>query len=147
MTTTINEEKKKISNKTSNDPIADFLTRVRNAVKASKKQVAIPYSKFKLNLAELLQEEGYFTHVQIINEDDVSTKSIVVDIKYANKQPVIKGLRKISKPGLRKYVKSQYAPKVMSGLGISILSTNKGLKTDRKARTENVGGEIVCQVW
>lgn len=137
----------KYTNKTSNDPVADFLTRVRNAIKASKPQVAIPYSGFKLNLAKLLKEEGYLNDVQVINEDEVSRKSIVVDIKYVNKKPVIKGLRKISKPGLRKYSKAKYAPRVLSGLGISVLTTNQGLKTDRKARAENVGGEIICQVW
>jgi small subunit ribosomal protein S8 len=134
-------------NKTSNDPISDFLTRIRNAILVRKEQVAIPYSKNKIALANLLREEGYLNNVQVINEDDVSTKSIVVDIRYVNGKPAITGLKKISKPGLRKYSKAQYAPRVLSGLGISILSTNKGLITDRRAREDKVGGEILCQVW
>lgn len=141
------EGQKNKTNKTTNDPISDFLTRVRNAVKTYKEQVAIPYSEFKFNLAKLLREEGYFSNVQVINEEEPSRKLIIVDIKYANKMPVIRGLRKISKPGLRKYVKAQYAPKVLSGLGISVISTNAGLKTDREARSEKVGGEVICQVW
>ena len=135
------------NNRTTNDPIADFLTRIRNGLKISRQQIAIPFSKVKLNLANLLKDEGYLNDVQVINEDNVARKSIVVDIKYVNKKPVIKGLRKISKPGLRKYVKSKYAPKVLSGLGISVLSTNQGLMTDRKARSQKVGGELFCQVW
>jgi small subunit ribosomal protein S8 len=134
-------------NKTSNDPISDFLTRIRNAILVRKEQVAIPYSKNKIALANLLRDEGYLNNVQVINEDDISTKSIVVDIRYVNGKPAITGLKKISKPGLRKYSKAQYAPRVLSGLGISILSTNKGLITDRRAREDKVGGEILCQVW
>ena len=139
-----NENKK---NKTTNDPISDFLTRVRNGILVRKEQVAIPFSKTKLALANLLKDEGYINNVQVINEDDISRKSIVVDIRYVGETPAISGLKKISKPGLRKYTKAQYAPRVLSGLGISILSTNKGLITDRKAREEKVGGEILCQVW
>ena len=134
-------------NKTTNDPIADFLTRIRNAIMVSKPQVSIPFSKNKLALANLLKEEGYINNVQVINEEDVSIKSIIVDIRYVGEKPAISGLKKISKPGLRKYIKAQYAPRVLSGLGISVLSTNKGLITDRKARHEKVGGEILCQVW
>lgn len=135
------------TNKTTNDPVSDFLTRVRNAIMVRKDSVAIPFSKVKLALANLLKEEGYINNVQLINEDDVSRKSIVVELRYLGETPAITGLKKISKPGLRKYTKAQYAPRVYSGLGISILSTNKGLITDRKAREEKVGGEILCQVW
>lgn len=140
-------KKENQTNKTTNDPISDFLTRIRNGIMVRKPQVAIPYSKSKLALANLLKEEGYINNVQLINEDDVSRKSIVVDIRYVGEKPAISGLKKISKPGLRKYTKAQYAPRVLSGLGISVLSTNKGLITDRKAREEKVGGEILCQVW
>jgi len=141
-------EKKKIrTNKGTNDSIADFLTRIRNAVMIKREQVAIPYSKMKHNLALLLKEEGYINDVQLINEENVALKSIVLDIKYVNDKPVISGIKKISKPGLRKYVKAQYAPRVYNGLGISVISTSRGLLTDRKARAEKVGGEIVCQVW
>jgi small subunit ribosomal protein S8 len=144
MTTT--SEKRK-TNKVSNDPVSDLLTRVRNAILVNKEQVSIPYSKLKHSLASLLQEEGYVNHVQVINEDDAPRKSIIIDLKYVSGVPAISGLRKVSKPGLRKYTRAQYAPRVYSGLGISVISTSQGLKTDRKARTEKVGGEILCQVW
>jgi small subunit ribosomal protein S8 len=144
MTTT--SEKRK-TNKVSNDPVSDLLTRLRNAIMVNKEQVSVPYSKLKHSLANLLQEEGYVNHVQIINEDDAPRKSIIVDLKYVNGTPAISGLRKVSKPGLRKYTRAQYAPRVYSGLGISVISTSQGLKTDRKARAEKVGGEILCQVW
>ncbi|MEY3369844.1 MAG: hypothetical protein RLZZ361_514 [Cyanobacteriota bacterium] len=144
MTTT--SEKRK-TNKVSNDPVSDLLTRVRNAILVNKEQVSIPYSKLKHSLASLLQEEGYVNHVQVINEDSAPTKSIIIDLKYVSGVPAISGLRKVSKPGLRKYTRAQYAPRVYSGLGISVISTSQGLKTDRKARAEKVGGEILCQVW
>lgn len=140
-------KKENQKNKTTNDPISDFLTRIRNGIMVRKPQVAIPFSKSKLALANLLKEEGYLNNVQIINEEDISRKSIVVDIRYVGEVPAISGLKKVSKPGLRKYSKAQYAPRVLSGLGISVLSTNKGLVTDRKAREDKVGGEILCQVW
>ena len=143
MTTT---EKRK-TNKVSNDPVSDLLTRVRNAILVNKEQVSVPYSKLKHSLANLLQEEGYVNHVQLINEDDAPRKSIIIDLKYVNGIPAISGLRKVSKPGLRKYTRAQYAPRVYSGLGISVISTSQGLRTDRKARAEKVGGEILCQVW
>lgn len=143
MTTT---EKRK-TNKVSNDPVSDLLTRVRNAILVNKEQVSVPYSKLKHSLANLLQEEGYVNHVQLINEDDAPRKSIIIDLKYVNGIPAISGLKKVSKPGLRKYTRAQYAPRVYSGLGISVISTSQGLKTDRKARAEKVGGEILCQVW
>jgi small subunit ribosomal protein S8 len=136
MTTT--SEKRK-TNKVSNDPVSDLLTRVRNAILVNKEQVSIPYSKLKHSLASLLQEEGYVNHVQVINEDSAPTKSIIIDLKYVSGVPAISGLRK--------YTRAQYAPRVYSGLGISVISTSQGLKTDRKARAEKVGGEILCQVW
>jgi small subunit ribosomal protein S8 len=139
--------KKIIRNAVSNDPIADFLTRIRNAVILNRAQVAIPFSKLKHSLANILKEEGYLNDVQIINEEKASTKSLVLDIRYHGKMAAISGLRKISKPGLRKYSKAKYAPRVYSGLGISILTTNKGLLTDRKARELKLGGEVLCQVW
>lgn len=135
------------NNKTSNDPIADFLTRVRNAIIAKKATVQVPFSKLKLELANLLRDEGYISSLQIVNDENVATKSIEITIKYLNGEPVIKGLKKISKPGLRKYTKAKYSPRVLSGLGVSILTTSQGLRTDRKARKDKVGGEILCQVW
>lgn len=145
MTTTTKEKKKTF--KVSNDPVADFLTRIRNAVQIKSATVLIPYSGLKKNLADLLMSEGYINSVKIIDDETPSTKAIEIELRYVNDVAAIQGLRKISKPGLRKYVKAQYAPKVLNGLGISILSTNQGLKTDRKARKEKVGGELLCQVW
>ena len=135
------------NNKTSNDPIADFLTRVRNAIIAKKATVQVPFSKLKLELANLLRDEGYIASLQTVNAENVATKSIEITLKYSNGDSVIKGLKKISKPGLRKYTKAKYSPRVLSGLGVSILTTSQGLRTDRKARKDKVGGEILCQVW
>jgi small subunit ribosomal protein S8 len=146
MTTATVTEKRK-TNKVSNDPISDLLTRIRNAILVRKEQVPIPFSTLKFELANLLQQEGYINHVQIINEDDAPRKSIIIDLKYVEGVPAITGLRKVSKPGLRKYTRAQYAPRVYSGLGISVISTSQGLKTDRRARADKVGGEILCQVW
>jgi small subunit ribosomal protein S8 len=134
-------------NKTSNDPVADFLTRIRNATIAKKPTVLVPFSKLKLELANLLSSEGYISSVQIVNEESVATKSLEIGIKYLNGESVIKGLKKVSKPGLRKYAKAKYSPRVLSGLGVSILTTSQGLRTDRKARKDKVGGEVLCQVW
>jgi small subunit ribosomal protein S8 len=139
--------KTKNPNKVSNDPVSDFLTRLRNAILVSKKQVSIPYSKLKHNLAELLRNEGYINSYSIANEDNLAIKSIVLDIKYQGSKPSIQGLKRISKPGLRKYSKAKYAPRVLNGLGISVLSTSQGLMSDRKARKSQVGGEVICQVW
>jgi small subunit ribosomal protein S8 len=134
-------------NKVTNDPISDYLTRIRNALLINKKTVLVPFSKIKLALSELLQKEGYIKSYSIVNNDDVSTKSIEIVLKYVNKKPAITGLKRYSKPGLRQYTKSKYAPRVFNGLGICVLSTNKGLLTDRKARAEKAGGELLCTVW
>lgn len=141
--------KKQESNKTSNDPIADFLTRIRNSVMVNKKTVQIPYSKLKHQLATLLQDEGYISFVDVVNEDQVSKKSLELGLKYTpgSNKSVISGLKKVSTPGLRKYFKAKYAPRVLNGLGISIFTTSQGLRTDRAARKEKVGGELLCQVW
>ena len=136
------------TNKVSNDPISDCLTRIRNAITIKKAKVLIPYSKLKASLIDLFQKEGYVkSYDEIINNDNPATKSIIVELKYVNGTPAIKGLRRVSKPGLRKYIKSKYVPRVLNGLGICVLSTNKGLITDRKARAEKCGGELLCTVW
>lgn len=146
MTTT--EEKKTIKTTgTTNDPVSDFLTRIRNAQMVQKKTVKIAFSKLKLELAKLLVKEGYIESVAVVDEDSVATRSVEVTLKYVAGKPAIQGLKKFSKPGLRKYTKAQYAPRVLNGLGVSILTTSQGLKTDRIARKDKIGGEILCQVW
>lgn len=135
-------------NRISNDPIGDFLTRLRNAIAVSKKTVIVPYSKLKAQLADLLLREGYISSYKLVNEEELATKGIEITLKYNQAGiPVIRGLRRVSNPGLRKYVKAKYAPRVFNGLGISVVTTNKGLRTDRAARKESVGGELLCQVW
>jgi small subunit ribosomal protein S8 len=128
------------------DPISDMLTRVRNANGIGHSSVEMPFSKLKFELAKLLKSEGY---IEDYEEKMVGKFNYLkIDLRYTNdKDPVITGLKRISKPGLRVYSKAKKMPKVYDGLGIAIVSTNKGLMTDRKARSENVGGEVVCYVW
>lgn len=128
------------------DPIADMLTRIRNANMVSHETVEMPSSKLKVELAKLLKSEGYIVDYSVKTEDKFSFLNIV--LKYDEKhKPVIANLKRISKPGLRNYCKSKSLPKVFGGLGIAIVSTSKGLMTDRKARKENLGGEVLCYVW
>lgn len=128
------------------DPIADMLTRIRNANMVSHETVEIPSSKLKVELAKLLKEEGYIVDYSVRTEGKFSF--LVIVLKYDEKRkPVITNLKRISKPGLRNYCKSKCLPKVFGGLGIAIISTSKGLLTDRKARNENLGGEVLCYVW
>ena len=128
------------------DPIADMLTRIRNANSAKHETVDIPASNMKKAIAEILVNEGYIKNYQII--DDSKQGIIRVTLKYtADKEKVIKGLKRISKPGLRVYANCEDMPKVMKGLGIAIVSTSKGVMTDRAARKENVGGEVLAFVW
>ncbi|MBR4502160.1 MAG: 30S ribosomal protein S8 [Clostridia bacterium] len=129
-----------------NDPIADMLTRIRNAQVARHDSVTIPASNMKKAIAKILLDEGYVKSVENVVEDDRA--AIKVTLKYLDKkQPVIQGLRRISKPGLRVYAACEDLPKVLGGLGIAIVSTNRGIMTDRAARKENVGGEVLCYVW
>jgi len=128
------------------DPIADMLTRIRNANSARHLSVDIPASNLKKSIAEILLEEGYIKNYQII--DDGKQGIIRVSLKYAeNKQRVISGIKRISKPGLRVYAGKDELPRVLRGLGIAIVSTSKGVMTDKKARKENVGGEILAYIW
>ena len=128
------------------DPIADMLTRLRNAISAKHKTVEIPASKEKLEIARILLEEGYINEYNLV--DAGAFKNIQISIKYdENGQSVIQGLKRISKPGLRIYSDKDNLPKVISGLGIAIISTNKGIVTDRVARALNVGGEVLAYVW
>ena len=128
------------------DVIADMLTRIRNASNAKHETVDIPASNMKKAIAQILLDEGYVKSFQVIDDDKQGV--IRVTLKYGdNKTPVITGLRRVSKPGLRIYTNCEEMPKVMNGLGIAIVSTSKGIMTDKKARRENVGGEILAFVW
>jgi len=128
------------------DPIADMLTRIRNASAARHATVDVPASNMKKAIAQILLDEGYIKNFQIVN--DGGQGIIKVTLKYTNnKEQVIKGLRRVSKPGLRVYVNVEELPKVLKGLGIAIVSTSKGVMTDKKARVENVGGEVLAFVW
>ncbi len=128
------------------DPIADMLTRIRNANVAKHSDIKLPSSKVKVELARLLKSEGYITEFNI--EESGVFKTLNVKLKYDEMgKPIITNLRRVSKPGLRIYKKAKELPKVYDGLGIAVVSTSKGLLTDRKARKEKVGGEVLCYVW
>jgi len=128
------------------DVIADMLTRIRNANQMRYKEVKIPASNLKVELAKILKEEGYIEDYKLAKDDVQGT--IVVTLKYGdNKERVITGLKRISKPGLRVYAKSNEVPKVLNGLGIAIISTSKGIMTDKEARKQNVGGEVIAYIW
>lgn len=128
------------------DPVADMLTRIRNALTAKHSEVCIPASKTKNEIARILLEEGYITSTELV--DSGSYKSIKIVLKYGpNNEKVIQGLKRISKPGLRIYAPVEDLPQVLNGLGIAIISTNKGIMTDKQARANNVGGEVLAYVW
>lgn len=128
------------------DPIADFLTRIRNANMVMHEKVEIPASKTKIALAEILKNEGFIKDYEQI--EDGKQGIIRVYLKYgANKEKVITGLRRISKPGLKVYCKKDEIPKVLGGLGIAVISTSKGIVTDKEARKLGLGGEVICYVW
>ena len=128
------------------DPIADMLTRIRNGNKANHLSVSLPSSNEKRAIAQILLAEGYIKGFDV--EEDNKQGILTIDLKYAEEgEKVISGLRRISKPGLRVYVKANEVPKVLDGLGIAIISTSKGLLTDKAARELNVGGEVMCYVW
>ena len=128
------------------DPIADMLTRIRNGNNAKHDSVDIPASNMKKQLAQILLDEGFIKGFDVI--EDGKQGIIRVDIKYGNQnEKVISGIKRISKPGLRVYVKNDEVPRVLGGLGIAILSTSKGIMTDKDARKESIGGEVICYVW
>lgn len=128
------------------DPIADMLTRIRNALIAKHDEVVIPFSNMKLAIAKILLEEGYIKSYEV--KEDGIIKNIAITLKYGpNRQKVITGLKRISKPGLRIYARKDNIPKVLNGLGIAILSTSKGVMTDREARKAAVGGEVLAYIW
>ncbi|WP_448630225.1 30S ribosomal protein S8 [Cellulomonas soli] len=131
---------------TMTDPIADFLTRLRNANSAHHDQVTIPFSKLKSHIAEILQAEGYIAGWTV--EDAPVGKNLVVTLKYGpNRERSLAGIKRVSKPGLRVYAKSTNLPKVLGGLGVAILSTSSGLLTDKQAAKKGVGGEVLAYVW
>ena len=128
------------------DPIADMLTRIRNANSSKHESVNVPASKLKVEIARILNEEGYINGYEVI--DDGLQGIIKITLKYAaNKQKVITGLKRVSKPGLRVYASKDELPRVLRGLGIAIISTSKGIMTDKEARKANVGGEVLAFVW
>lgn len=126
------------------DTIADMLTQIRNASAAQLADVRINHSKMKEAIARILKQEGYVSECQV---DGQGIKTVKVKLKYEGRRPVITGIRRISTPGLRRYVGSSEIPRVLGGMGIVILSTSKGLMTGRQARKENLGGEVLCYVW
>ena len=127
------------------DTIADMLTRIRNANAMRYNEVSVPASKLKIELARILKEEGFIKGYKVVKDD--AQGSIVITLKYVNKERVITGLKRISKPGLRVYAKSEEIPKVLNGLGIAIISTSKGVMTDKEARKQNLGGEVLAYIW
>ena len=134
---------------TMTDPIADMLTRLRNANQAYHESTSMPYSKIKQGIADILQQEGYISSYQVEEpKEGAIGKTLVVDLKFGpSRERSIAGVRRISKPGLRVYAKSTNLPKVLGGLGVAIISTSQGLLTDRQAKNKGVGGEVLAYVW
>ena len=127
------------------DPIADMLTRMRNGLMAKHVSISLPHSKMKKAIAQVLKSEGYISDVKEIGEG--VNKELSIELKYYNEEPVIEKLKRVSKPSCRVYVGVENMPRVLNGLGISILSTSKGILSNRKALKQNVGGEVLCYVW
>lgn len=128
------------------DPISDYLTRIRNAVSAGKKNVEIPASNMKKQITEILLKNSLISDFKLI-ETPNKQGSIWIKLKYRNNESVILGLERVSKPGIRKYVSTKELPKVLNGLGIVIVSTSRGLMTDKEARKLGIGGEVICNIW
>jgi small subunit ribosomal protein S8 len=129
------------------DPIADMLTRIRNANTAKHDTVDVPASKMKLSIAQILVDEGYITKYELVDDGDFKTIRITLKYGRDKNQKIISGLKRISKPGLRVFASKEDLPKVLNGLGIAIISTNKGVMTDKEARRQNVGGEVLAYIW
>jgi small subunit ribosomal protein S8 len=127
------------------DPIADFLTRIRNAASARHKVVDIPASKLKANLAEIMKDQGFITDYESVEEGPQG--AIRIKLRYVNGQPTIYGMQRISRPGLRRYAGAGELPRVKNGLGIAVISTSQGLMTDKEARRRKIGGEVLCYIW
>lgn len=131
---------------TMTDPVADLLTRIRNGLQAYHPKVDIPSSNIKEGIARILQDEGYIEKYRVYSDSKQGVLRITLQYDK-DKKPIISGIERVSRPGLRRYVKKNQIPKVLNGLGISIISTSRGLMTDRAARKDSLGGEILCNVW
>ena len=134
---------------TTTDPIADMLTRIRNTVPLKKEEVVIPFSKVKFEIAKILEKEGYISKVEK-SEEDGNFATFNITLKYtpdADKESVIKNLKRISKPGRRVYVEYQKIPRVLNGLGMAIISTSAGLMSDKEAKKKKIGGEVICEIY
>ncbi|MBN2484561.1 MAG: 30S ribosomal protein S8 [Bacteroidales bacterium] len=129
------------------DPIADYLTRIRNAVMARHKVVEIPASNLKKDITRILHDKGYILNYKFVNEGPQGVIKIALKYHPETKTPAIKGIDRVSKPGLRKYAGSEEMPRVLNGLGIAVVSTSQGVMTDKEARTKNIGGEVLCYVY
>ena len=134
-------------NKTMTDPIADYLTRIRNAYLAGKKIVEVPSSKMKMAITKILCEKGYILSYKLVEGEPFSTIKIALKYHPQTKTPAIKKIERVSTPGLRKYTDVENMPRVLNGLGIAVLSTSKGIITDKEAKELNVGGEVICYVY
>ncbi len=128
-----------------NDPIADMLTRIRNSLLMAQDEVFVPFSKMKLQIAQILKSEGYIVDVE--KQEGPSGEKLRLQLKYDSGAPVISNLERISKPGRRVYVKRNELPQVLSGMGIAIVSTSQGVMTDKEARQQKLGGEVICNIW
>ena len=133
---------------TMTDPLADMLTRIRNANLAMHDDVRMPASKLKESLADVLKSEGYITDYAVVDNESSPGRTLTIDMKYSpDRRRVISGIKRVSKPGLRVYSKSDAVPRVLGGLGVAVVSTSKGLMSDREARKRRMGGEVLCYVW
>jgi len=128
------------------DPIGDMITRIRNAQMRSLSSVKIPASKFRAKILDVLKKEGYISNYKMLNDTE-NKNSLSVDLKYDNGNPVIKEIKRVSKPGRRIYARADSIPVIQNGLGLAIVSTSKGIMSDNDAKTENIGGEIICRVF
>lgn len=127
------------------DPIADLIIRIKNALLARKKEVVVPFSKIKHNIAQILEQEGYVHSVAVREASPVS--ELVISLKYVGKLPAVNGVKRLSTPGRRLYASVNSIPRALNGYGITIVSTSKGVMTDTTARKQNIGGELLCQIW
>lgn len=130
-----------------NDPISDMIVRIKNANTRKHKTVSMPHSKLKMQILDIIRREGYITDFKVVEEKNSVKKEIVVTLKYKGNERVITDIKRISKPGLRIYTSVDLIPSVQSGFGVAIISTSKGLLTDKEARKENIGGEVLAYIW